>query len=52
MNYYQIVIDANGEVLETKNMGAAPAVTRTVAVIAESGADARKKAKILLGQHQ
>jgi hypothetical protein len=50
LNVYQVVYDADGEVVETKNMGEAADTQRVVSVLATSATDARKKAEVLIGQ--
>lgn len=50
LKIYHVIFDENEDVVETKNMGDAPVVTRVVAVLATSAVDARKKASVLIGQ--
>jgi hypothetical protein len=47
---YQVVFDANLDIIDVKDCGPAEAVTRTVGIpAAKSVADAKAKAKILVG---
>lgn len=52
VSQYQVVFDADLEVVQVKNIGPAPVAQRVVGVTATSSADAIKKAKILVGGKQ